>query len=94
MAQKFKRGDLVKVDDKMPKCMSHFNAGMDAYIVGSYADQYHGGKREEKIYSIMYESKYRKGKWTRSSWYDEHQLTLIKKRTMKSIEFVEAEGRK
>lgn len=95
MTQKFHKGDLVKVADKMPSWMSHFEAGMEAYIVGSYADQYHGGKDEEKMYTIMYQPKWLKGgKWSRTSWYKEDQLTLLKKRTLKTIEFVEAENRK
>lgn len=93
MTQKFKRGDKVKVADEMPEWMSHFDAGMEAYIVGSYADQYGGGKSNQKEYTILYQPKWLKGKWSTTSWYDECQLTLIKKRTMKSIEFVEAKDR-
>lgn len=95
MTQKFKKGDLVKVDDKMPEWMSHFDCGMKAYIVGSYRDQYGGGRSNEKQYTIMYQPEWLGGrKWTRSSWYDEHQLTLIKARDMAAIEFVEKEQRK
>lgn len=67
--QKFTRGDLVRIAAKLPDSMSHFTAGEDVVIIGSYADQYGGSNRE--IYTVLFR--------TRGcvSWYPERLLTLV-----------------
>lgn len=68
--QKFIKGDLVRVAKDLGQTMSHFVADCDAIVMGSYADQF--GGNDTSSYTL-----HLKGKG-RSSWYKEHQLTLIK----------------
>lgn len=51
--------------------MSHFTSDCDAIVIGSYKDQYGGGERESKQYTIHIKGR------GESSWYYEHQLELI-----------------
>lgn len=65
---KFKQGDLVKIDDKMPKCMSHFKCGCYAII-----DQYDQYLKEGEInYALRFLPKLEY-----CAWYYESQLTFI-----------------
>lgn len=74
MAQKFFRGHRVKVDDKMPSFMAHFDAGFEGIVSGSYSDQYGTNCHDE--YSILKLNKQGKPV-NRISWYHERQLTLL-----------------
>lgn len=68
--QKFKKYDLVRVAKNLGLLMDHFEADVDAIVIGSYADQYGGNNtRDYTLYIHDY---------GRVSWYCEHQLTLIK----------------
>lgn len=69
--QKFNKGDKVKISDDLGSSMNHFPCGMDAIVIGSYAEQFGGS--DTKSYSI-----YIKGQGE-TSWYYEHQMTLIEK---------------
>jgi hypothetical protein len=74
MSQKFHKGDLVRVADDLGPMMSHFTAGIDAIVIGSYKDQYSGsGGHNEKEYTL-----HLKGQGE-CSWYWENQLTLLEK---------------
>lgn len=80
--QKFNRGDKVKVDDDLGSCMSHFpGQGGEAIVFGSYHDEYGGGAREKKSYSLNIKG------IGYSSWYYEHQLTLVKAAPFVSVKF-------
>ncbi len=68
--QKFRRGDLVRIADDLGPHMPHFTKGVDAIVLGSYADKY-GGK-DRKSYSLLIHGV------GSLSWYDEWQLTLVK----------------
>lgn len=70
-AQKFKRGDYVMIADDLGPMKSHFESGCEAIVIGSYADQYAGD--DTKSYTLYLRNS---GK---SSWYGEHELTLIEK---------------
>lgn len=69
--QKFNKGDKVKVDEDLGTSMSHFQSGMEAIIIGSYADKF--GGNDTSSYTI-----YIKGQGE-VSWYYENQLQLIEK---------------
>lgn len=73
--QKFKRGDLVRIAKDLGPSMSHFTADALAVVVGSYKDQYGGGREAEKSYTLHIQGR------GPCSWYHEHQLTLVKKGT-------------
>lgn len=68
--QKFKKGNLVHIAKDLGSTMSHFENDEDVIIVGSYADQYGGSNT--KSYTVMFPDT-----GDESSWYEEHQLTLI-----------------
>lgn len=73
--QKFFRGDIVKVDDKMPDFMAHFKAGFKAVVVGSYDDLYPGfGGSNTPEYCLKDMSN-----GNETSWYYESQLKLVSK---------------
>lgn len=69
MTQKFHKGDLIRVADDLGESMRHFEAGCEAIVVGSYADQF--GGQNTKDYTIRLKDQ------GEVSWYHEHQLTLI-----------------
>ena len=68
--QKFKKGDLVRIAKDLGPSMSHFQSDCDAIIIGSYADKYRGDNTDSYTLHL-------KGRG-QVSWYEEHQLTLIK----------------
>ncbi len=68
--QKFKKYDLVRITKDLGPCMRHFTSDCDAVVLGSYADQFGGSMA--KSYTL-----HLKGRGE-TSWYEEHQLTLIK----------------
>lgn len=67
--QKYKHGDLVRVAKDLGSMMRHFKADCDAIVIGSYADKYNGSNTSS--YTLHFKGS------GRSSWYNEHQLTLI-----------------
>jgi len=68
--QKFKKGNLVHIAKDLGSMMSHFENDKDVIIVGSYADKY--GGNNTKSYTVMFLDT-----GGQSSWYEEHQLTLV-----------------
>lgn len=93
MAQKFKRGDRVKVVDPLPKYMSHFHgAGQEAIVIASYDDQF--GKCKIKIVNTNGTEEVRKERHQytlifkdrgETSWYDEELLTSVSSDTTQGI---------
>jgi len=81
--QKFQRGDLVKIVDKLPEYMSHFISGADAIVMYSYADKYGGTDAPE--YCLLIKNK------GQCSWYDEENLILIEKGRTDLIDVWKAE---
>lgn len=70
--EKFRRGDLVRIAKDLGPSMEHFRGkGCRAIVIGSYRDKYGGDNT--KSYTLFIEGS---GK---TSWYDEHQLTLIER---------------
>lgn len=67
--QKFHNGDHVKVADDLGPTMSHFTAGVEAIVIGSYKDQYGGDNTNDYTLHL-------KGGGL-CAWYRESQLTLI-----------------
>lgn len=73
--QAFQKGDLVRLADVFPDCMSHFGGrGSQAIVIGSYSDQY-GGMDDDTDpgYTLFIEGR------GESSWYQQSLLTLIEK---------------
>jgi hypothetical protein len=71
MKQKFKRGDLVMIAKDLGSSMQHFTADRRAIVIASYKEQFGGGPDRAHIYTIFIEG------GGETSWYYEHQLTLI-----------------
>lgn len=69
--QKFFRGHRVKIADKLPEEMSHFEAGCEAIIRSSYSDEYGGDNVEDYGLLLLTENPHHV--W----WYEEDQLTLV-----------------
>ena len=69
--QKFHKGDLVQIAKDLGPTMDHFTSDCEAIVIGSYSDQFGGG--DTKNYTL-----HLKG-MGKTSWYEEWQLTLIKK---------------
>ena len=67
--QKFKIGDRVRIAKDLGYSMSHFKNDCNATVVGSYAQQFGGDDVKEYTLNI--------DNYGKSSWYKEHQLTLI-----------------
>lgn len=90
--QKFNRGDLVHVARDLGPSMSHFTSNVDAIVDGSYAEvcnpHFYGDEDHLKKYCLFLLIP-GNGSIRHVSWYHEHQLTLIRKRTLDSIERVE-----
>jgi len=70
MKQKFHKGDLVRIAKDLGPTMNHFDADCEAIIVYSFAEKYGGGNTKGYCLCIKNRGKV--------SWYNEHQLTLIK----------------
>ncbi len=74
--QKFKRGDVVMVADDLGPHMSHFRAGAEAIVMGSYADKFGSSdpycSNDFKSFTLMFTDN-----GNQSSWYEEEQLTLL-----------------
>lgn len=71
--QQFKRGWRVKVSDKMPPIMSHFEKGFEAIIEYSFHQQYgYGAKNDYRLIQL------KNGKPVNSiSWYPASLLILV-----------------
>lgn len=80
--QKFQRYDLVQMKEKIPwlykvtaegnECVSFYDwSGKQGVVVGSYYDQFGGGKAERAIYTICFPG------MGECSWCDEATMTLI-----------------
>lgn len=69
--QKFHHGDLVQIAADLGLSMEHFTKDCRAIVIGSYRDQYGGASDREPEYTLFVEGE---GK---TSWYYEHQLTLL-----------------
>lgn len=72
--QKFHKGDHVMVAKDLGPNMSHFKSDCEAIVIGSYKDQYGGNNTNSYTIHI-------KGRG-QTSWYEEHQLTLIRIRAI------------
>lgn len=64
--QKFQRNDLVRISKD-----ADWMAGLTGVVVGSYYEQYGGGKRERTIYTICFPQQ------GECSWFDGIDMTLI-----------------
>lgn len=82
--QQFQRGDVVRVADDLGSFMSHFRAGADAVVMGSYADQYGGSDHDS--YTLMFCDN-----GSEVSWYYGAQLTLIRHGEEQDIQRIKAE---
>lgn len=72
--QKFKRGSRIKVDDKMPSWMSHFDCGFEGIVEYTYAQKFGGNNIDS--YSLIVLDK-NNNPINTGAWYHEDQLTLI-----------------
>lgn len=70
--QKFFRGHRVKIADKLPESMDHFEAGCEAIVDHSGSERDRGGGNIE-IYGLLLLTKHPHY----VAWYEEDQLTLI-----------------
>ena len=81
--QKFHKGDHVMVAKDLGPHMSHFKSNCEAIVIGSYKDKYGGDNTSAYTIHI-------KGSG-QTSWYEEHQLTLIRIRAIDLLDEWEAE---
>lgn len=84
--QKFQKYDHVQISEDLGKEMSNFTSGVEAIVIGSYADKFGGGDIESYIL-------YLKGRGE-VSWYYEHQLTLIEQHKPDILKLWEREKQK
>lgn len=75
--QKFNKGDWVQIAKDLGPYMQHFSAGCDAIVVASCAEKYGGDSNKYTLYL--------KGEGE-CSWYEEWQLTLIKRGCLDQLE--------
>jgi len=72
--QKFKRGTMVRVSDRLPQMMSHFHSGFFGIVEYSYKQEY--GYGSNKDYSLIVLNS--KGEAISSiCWYPEDCLTAV-----------------
>lgn len=69
--QKYAKGDHVQVAKDLGEHMSHFESNCEAIVMYTYYERYGGDDIDSYCLHIK-----NKGE---SSWYEEHQLTLIEK---------------
>lgn len=92
--QKYKIGQRVFIQKKMPYSMEHFESGIDAIIEGSYSDLFGRDSDVEKIKNNTNEIKYsvfliKDDKiYNKVSWYYQHQLKLIDKDQVKGLKLI------
>ncbi len=73
---KFRRYTGVKIDDEMPKSMSHFEKGNYAIVKGTYRELHRGSMPHQEIEYSLYLLE--GGKVVNCvSWYGECQLTAV-----------------
>lgn len=70
MTQKFDKYDHVQITKDLGPYMSHFTSDCEAIVIGSYADKFGGINTDS--YTVYLKDQ------GEVSWYEEHQLTLIK----------------
>ena len=70
MSQQFHKGDWVRVAKDLGDSMRHFPADCEAIVIGSYKDQFGGGNTNNYTLYLKNHGE--------CSWYQTHQLTLIK----------------
>ena len=82
MTQKFPKLTFIKVTSEMPQEMSHFEAGFEGIVEGTYSQMY--GGRDVDNYSVWM---IRNGKVVnRISWYRENQLTALPEQSRERAE--------
>ena len=81
--QTFQRGDLVRIAKDLGPFMRHFEADVEAIVLGSYAEQYGGADRDSYTVHI-------RGRGA-VSWYMANQLALVKRGRLDLLEAWEAE---
>ena len=81
--QKFKRFDHVQITENLGSHMRHQAAGVEAIVIGSYADQFGGSQHDQ--YTLYLKDQ------GRVSWYYESQLTLIEHNRQDIMDSWEAE---
>jgi hypothetical protein len=86
MIQKYLPGQRVKISDKMPPMMSHFDKGMDAIVLYTYAQACSG--KDFKSYSIAPINK-NGNVYSMISWYPEKLLTFVNDNYRENWELVE-----
>lgn len=89
--QKFKRGEIVKVADKMPPCMEHFETGFIGVVEYTYAQQYGGD--DIKSYSLIMLDDNKKP-IDSIAWYKENQLTIVSEDTERGEKLIEEFNRR
>ena len=86
MKQKFKRGSRVRIRDKMPDYMSHFDCDCEAIVVYTYAQAYGGDDIDSYSLLLLKED----GEpYNLVCWYEEYQLTLIDGDIVKGLAILE-----
>lgn len=81
--QKYKRGDVVRVDVDLGPEMAHFRAGQDAIVMGSYRDQF-GGDNVDSYTLLFFDG-------GESSWYRTRQMAFLRHGGEEEIARVKAE---
>ena len=72
MAQKFFKGDRVRIARDLGPMMSHFEKDCEAIVMYSYAEQYGGSGKDAEQFSL-----YILPNRGETSWYYANQLELI-----------------
>ncbi len=73
LKQKFRKLTFVKVADKMPSSMSHFDKGFEGIVEGTYSQLYGGDKIDKYCLFVIKDDKI----VNRIAWYYESQLTAL-----------------
>ena len=86
MKQKFKKYDFVRVKE-YDKHFALFGMEFDAIVEYTYFQKYGGGEDNRKDYSVYV---LKNGKIVSSvSWYDEDQLTFVRKNVIMAKRLIE-----
>jgi len=75
--QKYAVGERVKIADEMPSWMSHFRAGEEVDVLYSYGQSCGGDSADS--YGVEFDD------GSSCAWYDESQLTPVKKGIVQRI---------
>jgi hypothetical protein len=76
--QKFQYGDLVRIAKDLGPYMRHFTSDVEAIVIYSYADKFGGDDHQNYCVNIKDKGEV--------SWYEEHQLELIKSNQIDLLE--------